>query len=125
MTIPEECSPCTYAAEHGWWGPEHKGTHCRVCHKSWGGTTRAHCTVCHETFASDGVAQHHWRKDGHLHPSDVKGFWQDEGGFWHFGTKLPVKPAWMDAGHPSTEKDAAGLKSGTERGIRGDLDPPA
>jgi hypothetical protein len=51
---------------------------------------RCHCTLCHETFATYGVSDHHWIKDGHVHPRDVKGFWTDDEGFWHFGTRRDV-----------------------------------
>lgn len=87
------CGTCEYAQAHGWWGPTMAGrTHCRRCHKSWGGTAHAHCTVCCETFASDGVAQHHWKTNGHVHPSEIAAFWQDTDGFWHHGPKRPGLP---------------------------------
>lgn len=47
-----ECVPCRNAAEIGWWGPDHKGTHCRGCHRSWTGLKEAHCQRCHEHFGS-------------------------------------------------------------------------
>lgn len=53
------CIPCRNAAEIGWWGPEHRGTHCRVCHRSWTGLTEAHCVKCHEHFASPSTADLH------------------------------------------------------------------
>lgn len=49
---PTGCAICAYAATHGWWGPDHTGTHCRDCHRSWTGTTQAHCAGCHEHFTS-------------------------------------------------------------------------
>jgi hypothetical protein len=46
------CVPCSNAEIRGWWGPDHKGTHCRDCHRSWTGTTQVHCVGCHEHFTS-------------------------------------------------------------------------
>lgn len=46
------CDVCAYAAEHGWWGPDFMGTHCRNCHRSWTGKTESHCASCHESFTS-------------------------------------------------------------------------
>lgn len=57
------CDLCAYAAVHGWWGPDHKGTHCGDCHASWSGTGKAHCTVCHQTFASNPTADLHWHRE--------------------------------------------------------------
>ncbi len=54
------CKTCTYADEHGWWGPGHRGTHCRGCHRSWTSTRETHCAVCHAHFTGDGPAELHW-----------------------------------------------------------------
>lgn len=64
-----ECGICAYAAEHGSWPHDHKGTHCADtmeftglnlgCHRSWSGSTEAHCVVCHQHFTSEGVATLH------------------------------------------------------------------
>lgn len=85
-----ECSICAYGKIHACWPPEilaKRQTHCKDCHETWGGHARAHCTLCHATFASYGVSDHHWTKLGHLHPREIRGFWADEEGFWHFGTR--------------------------------------
>jgi hypothetical protein len=67
--MTEGCSACTYADEHGSWPMP--GTHCRDCHRSWVSMSQAHCVLCHENFATDGVAEKHWIKGVHTHPSDV------------------------------------------------------
>lgn len=67
MTSPatsDTCAPCAHAAEHGWWGPDHPGTHCRDCHRSWTSLAQAHCVTCHQQFVSALVADSHWC-DGH------------------------------------------------------------
>lgn len=69
------CGICKFADEHGCWPPEmrHRSvSHCRDCHQCWRGTRRAHCCVCHETFASNRVADAHWRKGGHVPPLEVE-----------------------------------------------------
>ena len=38
------CAPCDYADRHGWWGPDHKGTHCRDCHGA-GRARRGHIAL--------------------------------------------------------------------------------
>lgn len=57
--MPEPCAPCAHAARHGWWGPNHRGTHCRGCHRSWTGLAEAHCVGCHEHFTTNGTADLH------------------------------------------------------------------
>lgn len=54
-----ECRICAHAEKHGSWPPDHRGTHCEGCHRSWTGFREAHCTVCHLHFSSDGVAERH------------------------------------------------------------------
>lgn len=76
------CAPCAYAAAHGWWGPDHPGTHCRGCHRSWTSTAQAHCTVCHGHFTSDGVAELHWRDGRHRDPAIVKVLYLGPDGMW-------------------------------------------
>ena len=64
-----ECPTCAYAKVHACWPPamlRRHITHCKTCHQSWGGLVRCHCTLCHETFATYGVSDHHWIKDGHV-----------------------------------------------------------
>ena len=56
--------------------------HCRDCHKSWRGLTKAHCTVCHQTFASNGVADEHWSKNSHQEPRTVKRLERDQNGIY-------------------------------------------
>lgn len=54
------CSICAYAAVHGWWGPDHRGSHCGDgCHRSWAGLKEAHCPVCHLHFSTDKIADKH------------------------------------------------------------------
>lgn len=53
------CGPCDHAAAHGWFGPDHKGTHCSTCHRSWSSLKEAHCTICHQHFSADSVAALH------------------------------------------------------------------
>jgi uncharacterized paraquat-inducible protein A len=65
------CEVCAHADAHGSWPPDHHGTHCRGCHRSWPSRAQAHCLRCHEQFASPGVADLHWTKAGHVHPTTV------------------------------------------------------
>lgn len=66
------CPVCAFADEHGWWGPGHRGTHCRDCHRSWTALKEAHCTACHEHFSTDAHAQSHRGPNGSCrHPSAV------------------------------------------------------
>lgn len=53
------CETCTYAGEHGWWGPDHRGTHCRGCHRSWAALAQSHCTDCHRHFGSNEAGDAH------------------------------------------------------------------
>ena len=55
------CAPCEHATAHGWWGPDHQGTHCRDCHRSWRGKAEAHCAACHESFGSVSSFEIHVR----------------------------------------------------------------
>jgi len=90
MTRPDPCAVCSYADEHGWWGPGHKGTHCRDCHRSWTGTAKAHCTLCHETFSTNGVADLHWLRGVHHEPCTVKALRQGDDGTWHTAGERPA-----------------------------------
>lgn len=87
--------PCTYAAVHGWWGPDHKGTHCGDCHASWSGTGKAHCTVCHQTFASNPTADLHWHRERHVDPGLARNadgtpkLECDDDGVWHSTKRRP------------------------------------
>jgi len=58
-----DCTPCAYAAEHGWWGdtlPKGAETHCRVCHVSIpGGNNWGHCVACHQTFRGVSAFDRH------------------------------------------------------------------
>jgi hypothetical protein len=92
-----DCPICLYAKQHACWPPGHRGTHCKDCHVSWTGLARAHCVLCHQTFASNGVAAHHWKRGEHVHPAAVEGYWTDKKGFWHFG---PRKQVASDLGLP-------------------------
>lgn len=69
------CEICDYAEAEGWWGPGHRGTHCRFCHRGrpgawWTGRAEAHCVArledgsrCCLHFSRDSVAEKH-RVDG-------------------------------------------------------------
>lgn len=57
---PTECLTCAYADEHGSWPPDHRGTHCRDCHRSWTSKREAHCARCCGHFTSDTLAERHW-----------------------------------------------------------------
>lgn len=59
MTTQMTCDPCAHADAHGWWGPDHAGTHCRDCHRSWTAPKQAHCARCHEQFNSERVFDTH------------------------------------------------------------------
>jgi hypothetical protein len=65
------CSICEYAAEHAAWPPDHQGTHCRDCHRSWTSKREAHCVTCHEHFGSNNAADQHWLNGRHVHPDDL------------------------------------------------------
>jgi|NGEPerStandDraft_6_1074524.scaffolds.fasta_scaffold01244_5 hypothetical protein len=69
------CEACAFAAEHHRW-PMKAGTHCHRCHGSWISTAQAHCVVCCQQFASNSVADLHWREPKgqppvHLDPSTL------------------------------------------------------
>lgn len=53
------CDPCLNAHKYGWWGPDHKGTHCRGCHRSWTALKESHCPECHQSFSADSLADRH------------------------------------------------------------------
>ena len=59
----EPCTPCAYAAEHGWWGdtlPHNTAAHCRSCHVSFPGANKwGHCTKCHQTFRGVSAFDRH------------------------------------------------------------------
>ena len=57
----EPCTPCAYAAEHGFWGdtlPKGVGTHCRTCHSDVLGDQQ-HCTCCHQSYRSSSAFTRH------------------------------------------------------------------
>jgi len=76
------CHICTYASEHGSWPPDHHGTHCRICHRSWSSTSQAHCTVCCAHFTADSAAELHWLRGRHADPADVDGLYLGPDGIW-------------------------------------------
>ena len=53
------CSICRHAEDFGSWPTDHRGTHCRVCHRSWASLKESHCMVCHQHFSADSVADLH------------------------------------------------------------------
>jgi hypothetical protein len=69
VTAGIACTVCAFAAERHRWPME--GTHCRDCHRSWTSLVQSHCTVCHEHFATNGVADLHWRGAGHVDAATV------------------------------------------------------
>lgn len=138
------CPTCTYARAHGWWGPDHRGTHCGNCHFSWTSRKEAHCSVCHEHFASVTAAEEHWcdgrRRhqhtpwcDGkharpwaprHAHPSEVCALEAGENG-WRI-QRLAEPPrsrrstaAKPEDGEPATTTHIGRFRaaSGTSRGL--------
>lgn len=101
------CPVCTHADEHGWWGPDHRGTHCRDCHRSWTGLKEAHCTVCCAHFSTDNHAESHRGVRGAcIPPGDVlRNTPQGEaprlrlvdrgsGPVWVGADPMPVRPRW-------------------------------
>lgn len=66
------CATCKHADEHGWWGPDHIGTHCRGCHRSWTGKREAHCLTCHEHFSTPANFDAHLTSHGCRNPWLVK-----------------------------------------------------
>lgn len=56
-TLP--CEVCVYADEHGSWPPDHNGTHCEGCHRSWSSKSQSHCMVCHRHFGSNDAGDSH------------------------------------------------------------------
>ena len=68
------CETCDYADERHCWPMT--GTHCHRCHRSWISTAQAHCVVCCQQFASNSVADLHWREPKgqppvHIDPSTI------------------------------------------------------
>ena len=77
-----ECEACQFHAEKGTWplqGGSNRQTHCSNnermgligCHRSWTSMSQAHCTVCHGQFATNGVADYHWREPRGKEPHHV------------------------------------------------------
>lgn len=67
-----ECSTCDYADRHGWFGPGHRGTHCRGCHRSWTGLKEAHCRRCHRHFSTPNNFDLHLTPKGCAEPGDLR-----------------------------------------------------
>lgn len=89
--VPMTCTPCENAETLGWWGPDHKGTHCRGCHRSWTGLGEGHCTVCHLHFGPGGQAWDvHFDGDRHRSLAELTGL-RSEAGEPRF--KVVVKPS--------------------------------
>jgi hypothetical protein len=107
------CPICAYADAHGWWGPNHRGTHCRKCHRSWTAKGATHCSVCWEHFATDGTAQLHWAGRGygaqHLDPRVVLTLVQDGDAVWHMAGKRPsyVERLCAEGRKPDLDSHAA------------------
>jgi hypothetical protein len=100
------CSVCDQVTTLGWWGPDHRGTHCRKCHRSWTAKGAAHCPVCCEHFATDATAQLHWGgrsyEAEHLDPRSVSALVRDGDRLWHMAGKRPtyVEPLCGEALKP-------------------------
>lgn len=63
------CDICAYALEHGSWPPDHRGTHCYGCHRSWTSLSQSHCAECHRHFGSDAAGDAHRRRDQCVDPA--------------------------------------------------------
>ena len=83
------CPVCTYADEHGWWGPDQRGTHCRGCHRSWHRKTEAHCATCHGHFSGTREFDMHLAKFGCRDPRVVPRLQLREDGVWTRTTSPP------------------------------------
>jgi hypothetical protein len=90
-----ECPICEHATEHGAWPHDvlRAGrTHCRGCHRTWLGKTRAgHCGKCHRHFSSQGGFKAHQtinRERGTVECADPatinKPMVADENGIWRW-----------------------------------------
>ena len=69
----EPCTPCAYAAEHGFWGDTlpPNATHCRICHQDIPGANKwLHCVGCHITYAGDTAFQRHQMVSGCPHTGE-------------------------------------------------------
>ncbi len=80
------CGVCVYASEHGSWPTDHRGTHCKDCHRSWVGKAESHCTVCHRHFGSEAAGDAH--RPGRISKDNC----EDPTGFTRFET--PRGPIW-------------------------------
>ena len=99
MADLKTCEHCEHAHRYGWWGPRHKGTHCRRCHLSWTARAQQHCTVCCSHFSSESAANLHWGSGEsskppayaakHLDPRDVAKLSQDEFRVWRMAGERP------------------------------------
>ena len=96
--LKRDCAICSYAELHGSWPPDHRGTHCRSCHRSWWRKSEAHCGAtpcCGAHFASVEAA------DLHL-------VFHDRGGTGAFRVmtrrlelvEAPSGPTWRRRRHP-------------------------
>lgn len=106
---PVACEICVYANEHGSWPTDHRGTHCRECHRSWSGKREVHCAACCLHFSADSVADKHYVRGQCLDPIDMLTRTAQNGDLlfradqdargqkiWRHGASLPVisKPRW-------------------------------
>jgi hypothetical protein len=107
MSYDGSCPVCAYAAAHGSWPPDHRGTHCPECGRSWAAKRQSHCALCHQSFSADSVGDKH-RVDGKCLTSDEMRervtntgkpvFRMDttrDGVVWRGGQTLTVKPAFL------------------------------
>jgi len=101
------CQICVHATEHGSWPPDHRGTHCLDCCRSWSGFREAHCVDCHQHFSSDILADKHrigyecLTVEEMLETVSQNGklvFRQCDtrnGKIWRYAETLPTKPAFL------------------------------
>lgn len=105
------CAVCEYARVHGEWPPDHKGTHCEGCHRSWASTAQSHCSECHRHFGSD--------KAGDAHRIYLRGAKEpacrDPKGFDRWET--PDGPVWGGR-NPEVGRAAAERAREARRGVR-------
>jgi hypothetical protein len=97
------CKTCAYADQHGWWGPDHAGTHCRGCHRSWTSTAQAHCTICHATFTANGPAELHWPRGRHADPAIIDELHRGPDDVWSTSADrdpAAIRRAFVERVHP-------------------------
>lgn len=100
-----DCRICEHAQEHGWWGPECRGTHCESCHRSWTGFAECHCRRCCRHFSTVRGFDAHFTASGCADPKAKSGYRLVE---------RASGPTWAV---PLDEKALARLKSRTQKAV--------